>query len=57
LEDVLYVPSADNNLLSIGRVDAKGGIFTAKGGHAQITDHDGQLIFTGKSANRMYLLD
>ncbi|THU82059.1 hypothetical protein K435DRAFT_558727, partial [Dendrothele bispora CBS 962.96] len=57
LEDVLYVPSADNNLLSIGRVDAKGGIFTVKGGHAQITDHDGQLIFTGRSANRMYLLD
>jgi len=57
LYDVLYVPSAPNNLFSISRLDETGGQASMGDGNVQLYDKNNKLILVGQHLDRMYLLD
>lgn len=46
LEDVLYVPDLNGNLLSVRRVEERGLHMTFAGGKAEVTKDTGELILT-----------
>jgi hypothetical protein len=48
LEDVLHVPSTQNNLLLLGRWDAAGGRYTSGGGVITLITKDGKHVGHGK---------
>jgi len=57
LYDVLYVPSAPNNLFSISCLDETGGRASMGDGNVQLYDKNNKLILVGQRLDRMYLLD
>jgi hypothetical protein len=58
LEDVLHVPSTQNNLISLGRWDAAGGRYTGGGGAITLTTKDGKRVGHGrKVGNHLYKMD
>ena len=55
LDDVLYIPSNRNNLISLGRWDKAGGRYTGGGGVLTLITKDGKQIAQGtKIQNREY---
>ncbi|KAG2133303.1 hypothetical protein DEU56DRAFT_739043, partial [Suillus clintonianus] len=57
LNDVLYVPTAINNLFSLTRVDEKGGRAIIGNGQITVLDKDRQILACGKCIKRLLLLD
>jgi hypothetical protein len=57
LNDVLYVPTAINNLFSLTRVDEKGGHAIIGNGQITVLDKDRQILACGKHIKRLLLLD
>ena len=55
LRDVLHVPNAENNLVSIGRIDASGNRMVFGEGNCQIM-HKGHVVGEGKLTRNLYLL-
>src|SRR5277367_3591051 len=56
LHDVLYVPDAQDNLLSISRVDHIGGQVKFGNGRALLIDKNKQTVAEGKLNNWLYVL-
>ena len=56
LRNMLYVPQAPNNLLSISCLDESGRHAIMGNGHIQLYNKNKTLIATGKKVERMYLL-
>jgi hypothetical protein len=55
LEDVLYIPSNRNNLISLGRWDQAGGRYTGGGGALTLITKDGKQVARGtKVGNNLY---
>jgi hypothetical protein len=55
LDDVLYIPSNCNNLISLGRWDKAGGWYTGGGGVLTLITKDGKQIAQGtKIQNNLY---
>ncbi|KAG2737804.1 hypothetical protein P692DRAFT_201687430, partial [Suillus brevipes Sb2] len=57
LRDVLHVPTAGNNLLSISRLDEQGGRAIIGKGQISLLDDKHRTIATGRRENRLYFLD
>ncbi|KAG1721957.1 hypothetical protein EDB19DRAFT_1646102, partial [Suillus lakei] len=57
LNDVLYVPTAINNLFSLMRVDEKGGRAIIGNGQITVLDKDRRILACGKRIKRLLLLD
>jgi transposase InsO family protein len=57
LYNTLYTPAAQNNLLSVTRIDDAGGEASFKDGTAQIRNKDGRLVLRGKKKFRLYWLE
>ena len=57
LHDVLHIPEAHENLLSLGRIDGVGGSSICTNGILKVHDQNGQLIAQGKRRNNLYFLD
>lgn len=58
LEDVLYIPSNPNNLLSLGRWDKAGGEYHASQGRLTLTAKDGRKMAKGtRVRNNLYKMD
>ena len=57
LHDVLHIPEACENLLSLGRIDGIGGSSICTNGILKVHDQNGQLIAQGKRHNNLYYLD
>jgi len=51
LENVLYIPSNRNNLISLGRWDRAGGRYTGGGGAILLTTKDGKHVAKGTKIN------
>jgi len=56
IRDVLYVPQAPNNLLSISHLDESGGRADICNGRIHLYDKNKLLIAVGQKVERMYLL-
>ncbi|KAL1467807.1 hypothetical protein MTO96_025945 [Rhipicephalus appendiculatus] len=54
LEDVLYVPDLNGNLLSVGRIEERGFYVTFAEGKAEVTMDTGELILTATQEGRLY---
>lgn len=54
LEDVLYVPDLNGNLLSVGRIEERGFHVTFAEGKAEVTKDTGELILTATREGRLY---
>ncbi|KAG1810193.1 uncharacterized protein HD556DRAFT_1210234, partial [Suillus plorans] len=57
LRDVLHVPTAGNNLLSISRLDKQGGRAIIGKGQISLLDEKHCTIATSRRENRLYFLD
>ncbi|KAG2126795.1 hypothetical protein DEU56DRAFT_697578, partial [Suillus clintonianus] len=57
LKNVLYVPRASNNLLSITRLDREGGHAIMGNGVVTLKVRGGRTIAKGKLQNGLYLLN
>ncbi|KAG2053274.1 hypothetical protein BDR06DRAFT_857450, partial [Suillus hirtellus] len=57
LRDVLHVPTATNNLISISRLDEQGGRAHFDNGQVTLLDQNRQIIATGCRINRLYILN
>jgi hypothetical protein len=57
LRDVLHVPTAGNNLLSISQLDEQGGRAIISKGQISLLDDKHRTIATGRRENRLYFLD
>ena len=57
LRNVLYVPSASNNLISITRLDKEGGNAHMRNGQVTLSIKGGHAIVKGCMANGLYKLD
>ncbi|KAG2157037.1 hypothetical protein DEU56DRAFT_703482, partial [Suillus clintonianus] len=55
--NVLYVPRASNNLISISKLDREGGGAQMKDSSVTLHIRGGQTIVKGKLINRLYKLD
>lgn len=54
LDDVLYVPELDGNLLSVGRIEEMGHSVVFNKGEAKIIQADGEVILTAIRDGRLY---
>ncbi|EJD34166.1 hypothetical protein AURDEDRAFT_43222, partial [Auricularia subglabra TFB-10046 SS5] len=57
LQDVLFVPSAPNNLLSLSRFDSGGKKVEFSGGQCRLYARDGQLLATATKSGHLYKLN
>ena len=58
LQNVLYIPTNRNNLLSLGKWDAAGGKYTGGGGQIILEDKNGNSVAAGtKIDNNLYRLN
>ena len=57
LHNMLHVPEACENLLSLGHIDGVGGSSICTNGILKVHDRNGQLIVQGKWCNNLYYLD
>ena len=57
LQNVLYVPEAPNNLLSVTWLDEIGGCAVMGEGYVRLYDKNKMLILVGHKIEQMYLLD
>ena len=58
LQDVLYIPTNQNNLLSLGKWDKGGGQYVGGGGALTLITKDGKPIVCGtKVENNLYHLN
>jgi hypothetical protein len=58
LKDVLYIPSNNQNLISLGRWDNSGGHYIGGGGIIMLVTKDGKHIAKGhKISNNLYKMD
>ncbi|KZV89461.1 hypothetical protein EXIGLDRAFT_585346, partial [Exidia glandulosa HHB12029] len=57
LQDVLHVPSAPNNLLSLSRFDSGGRKVEFSGGQCRLYASDGQLLATASKFGNLYKLN
>ena len=58
LENVLYIPSNRNNLISLGRWDKAGGWYTRGGGELTLITKDGTPVARGTQiANNLYKME
>lgn len=56
LTNVLHVPTARHNILSIGRLDEAGGRANTSSGTISLLDKNNKVFATGKRANKIYYL-
>lgn len=54
LQDVLYVPSLDGNLLSVGKIEERGLSVTFSNGKAKVIEANGDLIVVAKRDGKLY---
>lgn len=54
LQDVLYVPSLDGNLLSVGKIEEHGLSVTFSNGTAKVIEANGDLILASKRDGKLY---
>lgn len=57
LEDVLYVPELNCNLLSVGRIEERGLRVVFAEGKAEVIEGDGQLILAATREGRLYSVE
>lgn len=54
LEDVLYVPALNGNLLSVGRIEERGLQVTFAAGKAFVSKDNGEVVLTATKQGRLY---
>ncbi|UYV72786.1 hypothetical protein LAZ67_10000706 [Cordylochernes scorpioides] len=57
LENVLYVPELDGNILSVGRIEEKGNKVLFQNGKASVFGSDGGLILKSNRRGRIYTVE
>lgn len=57
LEDVLYVPALNGNLLSVGRIEERGLQVTFAAGKAFVSKDNGEVVLTATKQGRLYTVE
>ncbi|UYV63201.1 hypothetical protein LAZ67_2003420 [Cordylochernes scorpioides] len=57
LENVLYVPELDGNILSVGRIEERGNKVLFQNGKASVFESDGELILKSNRRGRIYTVE
>ncbi|GLV50634.1 hypothetical protein CBL_20991, partial [Carabus blaptoides fortunei] len=57
LEDGLFVPDIEDNLLSIGRIEERGFKVTFADGIATVSNKNGKVLISAKRKGRLYAVE